>query len=758
MSRLAIGGRTNRDSMLLTQQTKVDKLIVDDIDVAEEIAKLKADVAQGGGGGGGMTAAQQQQLDAAALAASNADAKATQNEAGITALVNGTISTTNPHTWGNGGSITPSDMRRLLWEGGNLSPAFPLIMPGDSTQTGTYGMWTNMGFNMMKVYGPYLSPNHTIIGSLYGPAGVGIVDANGQHNSAANLAAGTSAASTDRLTLLESGGSIRDPTNASNHIVVQAKAPLKATVDATSTPLVYAHGGVIPGTGLRIVTDGTIEMSPPVAPTVNNAGVKGGVFPGEGLKLDGQVGDPYGGVSPEASGGLAIDFANPVVGFTNAIALGDGMTRSAPRNNGNHTYSPAFDTTSGHPVAIGPKLGLGLTFADPVLPGAREITLAVPSTSVRGGVYPGSGLTLIPDTNGNTDGKLGLDYATILGQGLTVNTAGTQIMADLAHGLEFDTNNHIRVNLLKTVVNGAPTNTSGLKFTLDAAGLLYGLELDTVGLNKLSTTGASVGDALLYTSSGWAPGAAGGLPTPTAALDNRPLVADPNTAAQPFKYSNAVTVQRIDGAGTAVNGGSLDFYLKGPTYNTTPTKQFTFRNLNGNTQMVGESNLFWFLNNQGWGVTCDGSAVYCSTPMGYGLVTTHVGSQSDDRLKFNETSMTYDRATSLLGLVPILEYEKVLTLMTAEEEATFESGGDGFASRKAAEPSEVHAKYKPVHEAGTIAQRLEGTDAEFMVTVGNDEAPYSVKYEQLTCINTRVLQGLLDKVDALTARVAALEG
>ena len=169
----------------------------------------------------------------------------------------------------------------------------------------------------------------------------------------------------------------------------------------------------------------------------------------------------------------------------------------------------------------------------------------------------------------------------------------------------------------------------------------------------------------------------------------------------------------------------------------------------------------WMWRNSVVGIYLAGSyAQVWSSQTGLTNILTGSGGYSDDRLKFNETDVTEARAQELLRAVPICEYMKVSELMTPEEEAAFEAGSDGFASRRTdEEKGDYPASYwEPKREVGTIAQRLTGTAAEFIITPGTETESYKVKYDQLTCINTRVLQGLLDKVDALTARVAALEG
>ena len=168
----------------------------------------------------------------------------------------------------------------------------------------------------------------------------------------------------------------------------------------------------------------------------------------------------------------------------------------------------------------------------------------------------------------------------------------------------------------------------------------------------------------------------------------------------------------------------------------------------------------WMWRTDHCGIYLAGGTVQVwSASTGLTNILTGSGGYSDDRLKFNETDVTEARAQEVLRAVPICEYMKVSELMTPEEEAAFEAGSDGFASRRTdEEKGDYPASYwEPKREVGTIAQRLTGTAAEFIITPGTETESYKVKYDQLTCINTRVLQGLLDKVETQNNRIMQLE-
>jgi hypothetical protein len=136
----------------------------------------------------------------------------------------------------------------------------------------------------------------------------------------------------------------------------------------------------------------------------------------------------------------------------------------------------------------------------------------------------------------------------------------------------------------------------------------------------------------------------------------------------------------------------------------------------------------------------------------YSAITTAAGNYSDDRMKFNERDVAAAEAEALLKKIPVKRYKKTKWIMTPEEESIFEAGGDGFASR-AAEEGGNPDQWTVTEEIGSIAQEL-NTDPDTRFMVGNHgEAPWTVRYENMTCINTRVLQRLLERVEALEAKV-----
>ena len=94
------------------------------------------------------------------------------------------------------------------------------------------------------------------------------------------------------------------------------------------------------------------------------------------------------------------------------------------------------------------------------------------------------------------------------------------------------------------------------------------------------------------------------------------------------------------------------------------------------------------------------------------------------------------------------------TEMTPEEEAEFEAGRDGFANR--ADRQTDHLLGPGRVEIGVVAQELNKTDLAHAVDVGSEYEMWKVRYENLTCLNTKVIQGLLTRIETLEARVMQL--
>ena len=139
-------------------------------------------------------------------------------------------------------------------------------------------------------------------------------------------------------------------------------------------------------------------------------------------------------------------------------------------------------------------------------------------------------------------------------------------------------------------------------------------------------------------------------------------------------------------------------------------------------------------------------------------IKTESGNTSDDRLKFNETTLTSETAISMIQQIQVKDYQKVNSIMTTAQEATFEAGGDGFAQYKNTpdDPNNPNSWFDPYREIGVIAQEIP-QDLSFIVSEGSATSEYKVKYENINMITTKVVQHLLEENTLLKARVTALE-
>ncbi|MAT70662.1 MAG: hypothetical protein CMJ58_14185 [Planctomycetaceae bacterium] len=89
------------------------------------------------------------------------------------------------------------------------------------------------------------------------------------------------------------------------------------------------------------------------------------------------------------------------------------------------------------------------------------------------------------------------------------------------------------------------------------------------------------------------------------------------------------------------------------------------------------------------------------------------------------------------------------------EEERFEQGIDGFGCRADRDDPWASQLYdKSFEEIGVIAQDLHQTDLAYAVEVGDENTEWRVRYENLTCLNTKVIQTLLARIEALEAAAA----
>jgi len=128
------------------------------------------------------------------------------------------------------------------------------------------------------------------------------------------------------------------------------------------------------------------------------------------------------------------------------------------------------------------------------------------------------------------------------------------------------------------------------------------------------------------------------------------------------------------------------------------------------------------------------------------LVTTAGGSTSDDRCKFNETEYTEEQALNDIKQLNFKKYKKIQTILTPEEEAIFEAGGDGLADRTDYEKENIG---KPYDEIGLIAQEVPESLKSILVTEGGDNTMWMVKYENIIGMCVNCIKNLEKRISVL---------
>ena len=149
-------------------------------------------------------------------------------------------------------------------------------------------------------------------------------------------------------------------------------------------------------------------------------------------------------------------------------------------------------------------------------------------------------------------------------------------------------------------------------------------------------------------------------------------------------------------------------------------------------------------------VITPGNLFYHYNGTGNYLVNTTGGSTSDDRCKFDETDYTEEEALNDIKQLNFKKYKKVQTILTPEEEAIFEAGGDGLADRT---NYEKELAGKPYEEIGLIAQDVPESLKNVLVTEGNDVAMWMVKYDNVIGMCVNCIKNLERRVVELENRV-----
>ena len=152
-----------------------------------------------------------------------------------------------------------------------------------------------------------------------------------------------------------------------------------------------------------------------------------------------------------------------------------------------------------------------------------------------------------------------------------------------------------------------------------------------------------------------------------------------------------------------------------------------------------------------------GGIGFCGIGNAAGRIAVDSGGPSDDRLKYNEAPV--GNAMALIMQVPVKRYMKTVSLMTPEEEAVFEAGGNGFAQRPSmGDADKDYGLYKSFPEVGVVAQEISAIDdLKFIVTEGHESEPWRVQYNNLTCLAVKAIQEQAATIAALEARIVALE-
>lgn len=149
-------------------------------------------------------------------------------------------------------------------------------------------------------------------------------------------------------------------------------------------------------------------------------------------------------------------------------------------------------------------------------------------------------------------------------------------------------------------------------------------------------------------------------------------------------------------------------------------------------------------------VITPGNLFYHYNGTGNYLVTTAGGSTSDDRCKFNERDYTEEEALNDIKQLNFKKYKKVQTILTPEEEAIFEAGGDGLADRTNNWEKEVAGK--PYDEIGLIAQQVPESLKSVLVTEGSDNSMWMVKYDNIIGMCVNCIKNLERRIQILEAK------
>jgi hypothetical protein len=455
----------------------------------------------------------------------------------------------------------------------------------------------------------------------------------------------------------------------------------------------------------------------------------------------------------------AIGIAGDNYGTNGQVLTSNGPNAPVSWENGGTTYTAGtgVSISQSNVISIGQEVG---TNANPTFANLNVSGILSPEFVDRVNISGSDGILnfVAGKISANSESDLMFHTRTVndLIERLRLNNAGAIGIA----GDNYGTNGQVLTsngpNAPVSWENGATAYTAGVGLSLDGTEFTNTAPDQTVVLNSgdgISITGTYPTFTISSDAGGGGSGAYleeatiqtltcntimgnsdGGLPPEWNAPPDRLRVDIPNMPAHLDFYQNQETVVVGVREIASTQRQYLTLQCQGAPHNTNFCSIDLFSNI-------------------------DGGGTYArltasSQPGIISPLVTAAGNYSDDRMKFNETSLTQETAINLIQQLIIKDYMKTNIMMRPDQEQIFQNGGDGFAEYKTQvdNPTNPNSFYEPFREVGVIAQQVP-QDLRFMVSEGDEEKNYLVKYNNLISLNTCVIQNLLERVAALEARI-----
>ena len=130
---------------------------------------------------------------------------------------------------------------------------------------------------------------------------------------------------------------------------------------------------------------------------------------------------------------------------------------------------------------------------------------------------------------------------------------------------------------------------------------------------------------------------------------------------------------------------------------------------------------------------------------------------SDDRIKTHEEIISSETYINYIKQIVPKKYKKYGFILTQEEEAILEAGGDPFKEKKTGDVTH-DSKYIPRSEIGVIAQDIyEISGLQDFVKKGDEDIIWAVDYTSINTITLGAVKELIDKIEKLEAEVKILK-